>query len=160
MQGRIVAQSSAQSSLYDQDFVLWIDETVAQLKARDSDRLDWEHLIEELEALGISQRHEAENRLKTILAHILKRCYVPLPTCFRGWQVTIRTQRNDLRRLLKKAPSLRNHLISELTNLYQEALSEVVEEYPDGSFPAASAFNLDLDVILENILWDSEESAF
>jgi hypothetical protein len=79
---------------YGQDFALWLNQTAARLKARDVDNLDWENLIEEIEALGILQKHEVESRLKTILSHILKRCYVPLPDCFRGWQVTIRTQRS------------------------------------------------------------------
>ena len=43
-------------SLYEQDILLWSEETVAKLKARDFDHLDIENLIEEVEALGISQK--------------------------------------------------------------------------------------------------------
>jgi Domain of unknown function DUF29 len=146
--------NNTQERLYERDFALWIEDTVAQLKARDVNNLDWDNLVEEIEALGISQKHEVESRLKTILAHILKRCYVVLPDCFRGWQVTIRTQRNDLKRLLKKAPSLRNHLLAEFDDIYQEALSEVREEYPETQFPETWNFNRDLDAILTEILWD------
>lgn len=62
-----------QSSLYDRDFALWLEDTAAKLKARDIHNLDWDNLVEEIEALGISQKHEVESRLKTILTHILKR---------------------------------------------------------------------------------------
>jgi hypothetical protein len=144
-----------QPSLYEQDFALWLDQTAARLKARDVDNLDWENLIEEIEALGISQKHEVESRLKTILAHILKRCYVPLPDCFRGWQVTIRTQRNDLKRLLKKAPSLANHLAAEFDEIYQEALSEVQEEYPEIPFPESWEFERDIETLLAKAYWNS-----
>jgi len=146
---------TTQSSLYDRDFALWLEDTAAKLKARDINNLDWDNLVEEIEALGISQKHEVESRLKTILTHILKRCYVALPDCFRVWQVTIRTQRNDLNRLLKKAPSLRNHLLVEFDEIYQEAVSEVREEYPDTQFPETWNFNRDLKEILTGIFWES-----
>lgn len=145
---------TTQISLYERDFALWLEDIAARLKARDVDNLDWDNLVEEIEALGISQKHEVESRLKTILAHILKRCYVFFPDCFRGWQVTIRTQRNDLKRLLKKAPSLGNHLLAEFDEVYQEALSEVREEYPDTQFPEIWEFSHDLEVILTAAFWD------
>ncbi|NET57741.1 MAG: DUF29 domain-containing protein [Symploca sp. SIO2E6] len=146
-----------QVPLYDRDFALWLEDTATQLKARDIDNLDWDNLVEEIEALGISQKHEVESGLKTILAHILKRCYVPLPDCFRGWQVTIRTQRNELKRLLKKAPSLRNYVLAEFDELYQEALSEVGEEYPDTEFPEAWEFSYSLDTVLTEAFWETGE---
>lgn len=147
-----------QKTLYDRDFSLWLEDTAARLKARDINNLDWDNLVEEIEALGISQKHEVESRLKTILAHLLKRCYVHLPDCFRGWQVTIRTQRNDLQRLLKKAPSLRNHLLAEFDEIYQEAVSEVREEYPETQFPQTWIFSRDLDAILTEIFWEKEQN--
>ncbi|GET35895.1 DUF29 domain-containing protein [Microseira wollei] len=151
-----MVSNTTQATLYERDFALWIEDTVARLKAREVDNLDWDNLVEEIEALGISQKHEVESRLKTILAHILKRCYVLLPDCFRGWQVTIRTQRNDLKRLLKKSPSLRNHLLVEFDEVYQEALEEVREEYPETEFPETWNFSHDLDAILTEIFWESE----
>lgn len=144
-------------SLYEQDFLLWLEDTGAQLKARNSDRLDWDNLVEEIGSLGISQRQEVESRLKTILTHILKRCYVPLPECFRGWQVIIITQRNDLKRLLKKAPSLKNHLLNEFEEIYEEALSEVGEEYPDSEFPEVWEFDRDLDTLLTETFWQQDD---
>lgn len=48
-------QASLQA-LYDQDFAAWIEATVACLKARAVSNLDWNHLIEEIEDLGKSQR--------------------------------------------------------------------------------------------------------
>ena len=150
----MVTTPSQLHQLYDRDFALWLQETVSHLQRRDSEHLDWEHLIEEIDALGVSQKHEVESRLKTILTHILKRQYVPLPDCFRGWQVTIRTQRNDLKRLLKKAPSLRNHLLAEFDSLYQEAHSEVCEEYPNAQFPETWPFSRDLDTILTELFWE------
>ena len=58
--------------------LLWSEDTVAKLKARDFDHLDMEHLIQEVEALGISQKKELVSRLIILLEHLLKRLYVPL----------------------------------------------------------------------------------
>ncbi|WP_346016565.1 DUF29 family protein [Chroococcidiopsis sp. CCMEE 29] len=43
-------------TLYDRDFALWVEDTVNKLKARNTEELDWENLIEKVESLGISQR--------------------------------------------------------------------------------------------------------
>ncbi len=43
-------------SLYDSDFLLWTQDTVAKIKARDFDRVDFENLIEEIGALGRSEK--------------------------------------------------------------------------------------------------------
>lgn len=45
-------QTTIQKSLHESDFVLWTQDTVAKLNARDFDQLDLESLIEEIEALG------------------------------------------------------------------------------------------------------------
>ena len=36
-------------SLYEQDILLWVEDTVAKLKVRDFDQVDLENLIEEVE---------------------------------------------------------------------------------------------------------------
>ncbi len=46
--------------LYTEDFVLWSDETVKQLKNKDLVDIDWEHLIEEITALGNEQRRKSK----------------------------------------------------------------------------------------------------
>lgn len=79
------------SLLYEQDILLWVEDTVAKLKARDFENLDLENLIEEVESLGISQKKELISRLIVILEHLLKRLYVNSPYDFNGWQRTIRT---------------------------------------------------------------------
>jgi hypothetical protein len=42
--------------LYEQDYLAWLEETAKQLRQRQTDLLDWEHLREEIEALGNEQR--------------------------------------------------------------------------------------------------------
>lgn len=92
------------TSLYEQDILLWVEDTVNKLKNRDFKNLDIDNLIEEVESLGISQKKELISRLMVLLEHLLKRLYVDLPYDYNGWERTIRNQRNALELLLRDAP--------------------------------------------------------
>jgi hypothetical protein len=94
-------------SLYEQDILLWVEDTVTKLKTGNFENLDLENLIEEVESLGVSQRSELLNRLTRLLEHLLKRLYVELPENYAGWEITIREQRRRLRFALEDTPSLK-----------------------------------------------------
>ena len=55
------------NSLYEQDILLWVEETVAKLRPHDFENLDLDNLIEEVESLGISQKKELISRLITLI---------------------------------------------------------------------------------------------
>ena len=80
-----MTQSITHKSLYESDFLLWTQDTIAKLKARDFDHVDLENLLEEIEALGNSYRDELESRLEILIEHCLKRLYVDMPQEFNGW---------------------------------------------------------------------------
>lgn len=147
-------QASLQA-LYDQDFAAWIEATVACLKARDVSNLDWDNLIEEIADLGKSQRRELENRLEVLVAHVLKRQYVDLPDCYRGWQATIREHRNALRRLLEQSPSLKPYFSDVFDQIYKDALAIVREEYPQASFPDVCPFSREVEALLAEDFWQN-----
>jgi hypothetical protein len=67
------------TSLYEQDILLWVEDTVNKLKNHDFKNLDIDNLIEDVESLGISQKKELISRLMVLLEHLLKRFYVDLP---------------------------------------------------------------------------------
>jgi hypothetical protein len=141
--------------LYEQDFALWITDTVAKLKSGDIDRLDLENLIEEVAALGRAERHELENRLRRLLEHLLKRCYVDSAYDNCGWQLTIREQRDRLQRLLKQSPSLRRALLEDLPEAYMFALQQVRIEYARVAFPDRYPFSDDIDMPLTEDFWET-----
>ncbi len=58
-----MTQAISRKSLYESDFLLWTQDTVAKLKARDFDHVDLENLIEEIESLGKSDKKEIRSRL-------------------------------------------------------------------------------------------------
>jgi GrpB-like predicted nucleotidyltransferase (UPF0157 family) len=143
---------TAIKNLYDRDFALWIEDTVSKLKAKNVENLDWENLIEEVEGLTRKDRRELKNRLITLFEHALKRQYVPLTDCYRGWEVTIKRTQSKLRDILKDSPSLRNCLLEIYHDCYEEALENVQIEY-DTFFPKICHFPDDVDGLLADKFW-------
>ncbi len=148
-----MTQTIARKSLYESDYLLWTQETIAKLRAKDFDRVDFDSLIEEIEDLGRSYRDEIESRLDVLLSHILKRLYVPLANDYNGWERTIREQRKQIRRRLEKSPSLKNYLAEIFDKIWQDALNEVREDYPQYKFPDLWQFDRDIDTLLNRNLW-------
>ncbi len=141
--------------LYEQDLNLWLLNTIEQLKQGDLNRLDIEHLIEELEGLAGRDRRELESRLEVLLSHLLKRLFVPSPNDYRGWELTIKEQRNRLQRLLKQSPSLRNYFISVFPEIYQDAFELVSLEYTEVTFPEVWPYSQTIEEILCNKFWEN-----
>ena len=140
-------------TLYDRDLDLWLETAIAQLKAGDFQNLDIENLIEELEGLSGNNKREVETKLIRLIEHIFKRCYVKLPDCYRGWEVTIINQRDELRRLLKQSPSLKRHFLQSFDDSFDTALEIVRTEY-ETTFPDTWQFSLDIDPMLSAKFWE------
>jgi hypothetical protein len=143
-------------SLYDQDILLWVEETVAKLKAKDFESLDLENLIEEVESLGISQRKELLSRLTTLIEHLLKRIYIPMPDNYRGWENTIREQRRQLNFVLSDAPSLKSIWLTSFDRAWQVSLQDVRDEYSQINFPDRWLFSQELEAMLNNRFWEEK----
>ena len=143
------------STLYDRDLNLWLEEAIAKLKAGDFHNLDVENLIEELEGLAGRDRRELESRLTRLIEHILKRCYVNLPECYRGWEITIINQRAELTTLLEQSPSLKGHFSQIFDRDFDTAIKLVQLEYSDTTFPNVWQFSRDAKKVLSLNFWTS-----
>ncbi|MBD2186598.1 DUF29 domain-containing protein [Pseudanabaena mucicola] len=144
------------TTLYDRDFYKWVQETTEKLKAKDFDHVDLEHLIEEIESLGTSERSEIYNRLATLLEHLLKRMFVDMPQEFNGWENTIREQRKRLKRAFKLSPSLKNYFAEIFDEAFVDALEEIRKEkgYKSVEFPDTWQFKRDIDSMLNVDFWE------
>ena len=142
--------------LYEQDFALWIDETVKQLKSGDLSQIDLENLIEEVESLGRRDKRELKSRLVTLFEQALKRYYVPLTDCYRGWEVTIKRTQSKLKDILEDSPSLRNFLVTISHKCYQEAVENMRIEY-DSDFPDDCPFSSNIDELLNTKFWENNQ---
>jgi hypothetical protein len=152
-----MTQTLPRTSLYELDYLLWTQDIVSKLRTKELEGLDFENLIEEIEDLGRSQRQELENRLGELFEHILKRTYVDMPDCYRGWVVSVDKQRVALKRLLKQSPSLKPYLAEVFDEVYQDTLKIVRREYPQDRFPDTWEFNRDLESLLNLDFWKAIE---
>jgi hypothetical protein len=139
-------------TLYITDFALWIEQTVSSLKSQDYSNVDWENLIEEIEALGRRDRRELESRLTTLFEHALKRHYVNLPECYGGWEATISGTQQELSRILRDSASLRNYFLTIYDECYQNAYKNTSKEY-DAKFPDDCPFPNDVETLLADSFW-------
>ena len=130
--------------LYEQDFFEWTARNAELLRAGRFAEADLEHIAEEIEDMGKSERRELESRLSVLLNHLLKWRFQPNRRG-RSWQATIRIQRTELLRLLADMPSLRPDLREQLPQVYPTAVERAIAEteLPDEAFPPACPFSLD-----------------
>ena len=143
------------NTLYDQDFALWIDETVQKLRSGNFSEIDLENLIEEVESLGKSQRRSVRSYLCRLLEHLLKRSYLSMPDCYRGWEIEIRNFRWELKQEFKDSPSLKRFMSEILVESYQDALEAMREDYPKATFPNKNPFSEDVDELLNSKFWQN-----
>jgi Domain of unknown function DUF29 len=108
-------------SLYDTDYQLWLDQTVAQLKMQDFSQIDLENLIEEIESLGRSEKHAISSYLMRLCEHLLKIKYweSERETCLRGWKREVINFRLQIQEELEASPSLRSFLQDVFTKQYK-----------------------------------------
>ncbi|NCQ71019.1 MAG: DUF29 domain-containing protein [Microcystis aeruginosa W13-15] len=138
------------SSIYEEDYQQWLDNTVLLLKNRQVDSLDYEHLIEELEALGREQKNAVESLVIQIIQHLLFYQYwsSEREDNERHWRVELIGFRTQLE--LRLTTNLRNHLSNRLDYLYGKA-RKMAEVKTDLKLPSASPYTL-ADILDEDWL--------
>jgi len=106
---------------HDTDFYTWTQEQSALLKQGRFMDTDVEHLIEELESMGATERRELTNRLGILLAHLLKWQYQP-ERRGKSWRLTVKEQRQRVARILRQNPGLKPSLGESMEDAYGDAL--------------------------------------
>ncbi|MDQ5770481.1 DUF29 domain-containing protein [Thiothrix subterranea] len=121
---------------YETDYYGWTLEQAELIKSKRLDELDFDHLLEELESMGASEKRELLNRLRVLLMHLLKWQYQPE---FRGrsWVNTIREQRRMIPVHLKQNPSLKGKLDEFMLDGYELGRGGAADEtgLPESTFP-------------------------
>lgn len=114
---------------YEQDFYGWALSNVNLLKQGKYQEADMEHIIEELEEMGISNENQLINRFSILIAHLLKWQFQP---DFRGrsWSGTIKEQRNKIQRLLRKNPSLKSKIAEAVEEGFSDSRNVIEKETP------------------------------
>jgi hypothetical protein len=124
--------------LYDQDFYAWANEQAGLLRAGRLSEADIEHIAEEIESMGKSEKRELTNRLRVLLLHLLKWQFQPAR---RGssWEGSIINTRDELVDLLDDNPSLKPQIPGALEVAYRRAVIDATTEtgLKKTSFPQA-----------------------
>ena len=116
-----MAKTLDKPSLYDADYVAWLQEQVAHLRARRLGAMDVENVALELESLMNSQRQQLENRLEVLMHHLLKWDHQPDQRSNR-WRATVQEQRTRIQRLLRFSPSLKPEIEPMALDVYPDAV--------------------------------------
>jgi hypothetical protein len=103
--------------LYDTDILLWSEEQAELLRRRAANSLDWDNLVEEIEAVGRSELHAVESHLILAFLHDLKAEAWPLSRDAEHWRAEARGHRDDARRHF--TPSMAQRIDAE--KLYRQA---------------------------------------
>jgi len=140
------------SSLYHDDFVLWTQEQAKRLEDKDLDGIDWINIREEISSLGRSEKQALQNRLEVLLEHLLKRCYINNTYDNRGWELTIKEQRRQIKRLLAVSPSLKNYFEEVFPETWEDAISDIRDMYPGIALPTNCPFPQDR--LLTDCFWN------
>lgn len=130
--------------LYEQDFNLWLESTVNCLRDRKLSQMDYEHLIEELESMGRSDKNALKSNLRILLMHLLKYQYQPEKRS-NSWRYTITEHRQRIRDSLEDSPSLKPFLREIFAKCYQDSRKLAADEtgLSIHQFPQQCPFELD-----------------
>lgn len=139
-----MAKALDQPSLYDTDYVAWLDEQVHHLRAGRLGALDVENVAEELEGLMKSERRQLENRLEVLIHHVLKWDHQPDQRSNR-WRSTVAAQRSRIRRLLKDSPGLNQEVGPICRDVYPDAVraAAIDTRLSEATFPPTLPYSVE-----------------
>ena len=127
--------------IYETDFYQWTREQSQALREQNLKKLDWENLIEEIEAWGRSDYQAVVSLLTRIMQHRLKIDYANKPECNRHWQAEIKAFSNTFKR--RYSPSMKPKLEAEWQGIYSDAVDLYLIDYPPSNIPGACPYHLD-----------------
>ena len=132
------------ASTYESDIIAWADEQARLLRAGLFSQLDIEHIAEEIEDVGKSERRELASRMAVLIAHLLKWRYQPERQS-NSWRRTIKEQRNAIRIGIKKTPSLRSDLSDTdwWSGVWSDAVAKAAEDTGVEEFPESCPWTID-----------------
>ena len=138
--------------LYERDFFAWANQQASLLRAGQFAQADVEHIAEEIESMGRSEKRELLGRLAILLMHLLKWQAQPM---LRGnsWQATIKVQRREIGRHLADNPSLQAKLPEILDAAYGDAVLLAAREsgLSEATFPPTNPWSF--TTIMDEGFW-------
>lgn len=142
-------------NLYESDFYQWTQETAQAIAQRDFSSVDWENLIEEIEALGRAEKRAVKSFATQLMIHLLLYQYWTWRREYYedGWEDEVDEFRDQLKDDLK-SKRLYNYFVSELDKCYESAKRRTAKKYrKEGldvpSFPESCPYTVEQLLDLE-----------
>jgi hypothetical protein len=129
---------------YEEDLYAWALENAALLRAGRLSEIDAQHIAEELEDIGKSERRALRSHLHNLLLHLLKWHLQPAHQGV-SWKLSIRNARHRIGIILKDSPSLRPQIQGLIMEEYPIARLDTIDEtgLPEASFPDTCPYTVD-----------------
>jgi hypothetical protein len=131
-----------QNNLYAADFFAWTQQQAALLKSGKYADIDFEHLAEEVEDMGKSEKRTLVSRLEVIMMHLLKWQYQPTHRG-KSWRLTIKEQRIRLAEHLLENPSLKSALEESIQKAYKLSVVGAERETDLECFPEICPYKIE-----------------
>jgi DNA repair ATPase RecN len=142
-------------TLYEQDYNLWVIETVKQLENKDYEAVDWKNLLEEIADLSRREKRKLETLLTRLFEHLLKLQYwqAEMENNQGHWEAEILNFRKQIKKELKASPSLKQHLFNVWDECYQDGrdIAAARSRLPLDTFPTQPIASLE-ELLDENWL--------
>jgi hypothetical protein len=138
---------SSTEKLYDQDYQLWLETTLEQLRNSEYSQVDWENLLEEIEGMTRSDKRALKSLLTRLFEHFLKLAYWETEREYNQavWEGEIQNFRVQIKDLLEDSPSLKPYLIEIIDKSYKNAVKITYKKtrLPSNTFTDAPIANVE-----------------
>ena len=130
-------------NLYEADYCQWLENTLEQLRQGKYEGVDWDNLLEEIEAMGRSEKRGLKSNLIVVVLHLLKWQYQP-EKCSGSWESSLIEHRRRIKEALKESPSLKPYFSQILEESYTESVKQAKAEtgLPITRFPQKCPYSL------------------
>ena len=129
---------------YDEDVILWAEEQARLLREGRFSELDIEHVADEIDDVGKSEKRELASRVAVLMAHLLKWRIQPSGRT-PSWRATIVDQRKRIALALKATPSLKTVLRDRdwQEDMWLDARAQAPKETGLDDLPEACLWSLE-----------------
>jgi Domain of unknown function DUF29 len=143
MQTAMSSLKAHSQTLYETDYLQWLETTVEKLQSQDYANVEWENLIEEIADMGRSERRSLKSNLIVILVHLLKWQFQPEKRSG-SWEGSIIEHRRRVKEALDDSPSLKSYIESIFAECYAQAVKQAKAEtsLSADSFPVICPYQL------------------
>ncbi len=140
-------KNASKEKEYEKDFYAWTVHNAQLLREGRLSEVDLEHVAEEIESMGKSEKRELVNRLGVLITHLLK-WKLQKEKRSNSWKYTIEEQRDEVLELLEESPSLKYEVQEKLNRAYRKSILWAATEMG----VSKSMFDKECPFTLENIL--------